>query len=173
MTRHLGSLGEMGMFLAMRVPEIAIELHHGLERIAQRIERTAKAEFGHYQPATGSFPEWPELAESTKDDRAAKGFAENEPLLRTGELHDSIEHEVHGAELEAVIGSKDERMEWHELGTERMPARPVLGPAAFLNRDAIQKLVGAAVVAGLIGKTDFHEAGEIHDALGYNAKTAD
>jgi phage gpG-like protein len=165
MTKHLGSLMAMAEEFALLAPTIALELHHGLKRVAVLVERTAKAEFGVYQNETGPFPGWPELADSTKDDRVAKGFSENEPLLRTGELRDSIEHQVSG--LEAVIGSTDERMAWQEFGTDRLPARPVLGPAAFRNKEAIEKLVGAALATGLVGGE------KIHEALGYDFETSD
>lgn len=163
--KQLSSLMEMSLELAARVPEVAIELHHGLQKVAGRIEATAKAEFGIYQPEVGPFGAWPDLAESTKDDRVKQGFPEDEPLLRTGDLRDSIEHEVEG--LEAAIGSTDEKMVFHEFGTSKMPARPVLGPAAFVNKELIQKLVGAAAVTGLIG------ADQIHAALGYDMQTED
>lgn len=165
MAHEFKSLGEMAMHLATRAPEIALELHHCLEKVAQRIEASAKAEIGHYQPAKGPFPEWPELAQATKDDRVRAGFTADDPLLRTGEMRDSISHQVEG--LEAAIGSTDEKMVWHEFGTERMPARPVLGPAAFMSKHTIQMLVGAAAVSGLIG----HD--QIHAALGYDFETKD
>lgn len=163
MTRHFNSLGAFALHLVELEVGIAESLHLGLERVAKHIEKTAKAEFGVYQNEQGSFPAWPELADSTKDDRARLGYTENDPLLRSGELRDTIGHEVHG--LEAVIGSTDEKMVFHEFGTSKMPARPVLGPAAFTSKSAIEKLVGAALVAGLIGKD------QIHPALGYDFVT--
>lgn len=163
--RELRDLGEMAAVFALRAPEMAIELGHGLERIAKRIEATAKAEMGVYQDEAGPFPAWPELADSTKDERVKLGFTENDPLRRTGETAETISHEVEG--LEAVIGSPDEKMLWFEFGTDRMPARPVLGPAAFHNKDVIRMLVGAALVSGLVGED------RVHEALGYDFKTVD
>ncbi len=152
MTKHLGDLGEMAVeLLAMRVGVIT-ELQHGLDKVLEKIEETAKGEFGEYQPNVGPFPAWAELAEATKADRAHQGFPENEPLLRTGDLQDSIEHERDG--FEGVVGSKADIMLYHELGTANMPARPVLGPAAYRNKPAIEKLLCAAVVAGMIGGTE-------------------
>lgn len=140
--------------------EIAIAqgeiLHKGLDHAAELIEKEAKAEFGVYQEATGPFQEWPELAESTKAQRIAQGFTENEPLLRTGELRDSISREVHG--LEAVIGSTSDLMIYHEFGTSRMPARPVFGPALFRNKDAIESMVAEAAVLGMMGAKTWAEA---------------
>ena len=74
-------------------------------------------------------------------------------------MRDSITHEVHG--LEAVIGSTDPKMVYHEFGTAKMPPRPVMGPAAFRNKDFILKVIGKAAMSGLVG-------GErIHPSLGY------
>lgn len=165
------SFSGLALELATRVPAIAIELHHGLERALVLVERTAKGEFGHYQPAVGGFPEWPELADATKDDRVSQGFSENDPLLRTGAQRDSISHEAHG--LEGAVGSTDDKMVFSEFGTVHEPARPVLGPAAFMNKDAIQRLIGAAAVTGLIGGKAGGAVEDIHKALGYSFETKD
>lgn len=171
MIRHFGSLMEMAMFMATRPAEVAIELEHGLDRLLGKMEATARSEFGHYQDEVGGFPGWPELADATKDDRVAKGFPENEPLLRTGETRDSFSHERHG--LEGAMGSTDEKMPWFEFGTDRMPARPVVGPAAYRNKEVAQQLVGAALMVGLVGASGAGPAAEIHAALGYNLATKD
>lgn len=168
--KQLNSLGAMAMELATRVPLIALELHHGLERVAAAIEKTAKSEIGSYQGAVGPFPAWPELADATKGDRVHRGFSENDPLFRTGQRRDDITHAVDG--LEAQIGTPESAPTaqiaiYEEFGTSREPARPVLGPAAFRSKATIEKLVGAALVAGLIGSD------QIHEALGYDFKTAD
>jgi phage gpG-like protein len=134
--------------------------HAALERVATKVERTAKAEFGEYQPAVGPFPAWAELAESTKEDRERKGFPADEPLLRTGEVRDSIGHEV--ADLDAVIGSDSDILVYHEFGTAKMSPRPVLGPALQMNEAAIVRELGGAVVAGLIGED------VVHGSLGYD-----
>lgn len=119
-------------------------LHEGLKQVAEAIEETAKEELGVYQDAIGPYPAWAPLAESTVADRIAKGFTPDDPLLRTGELRDSIVHEVHG--LEAIIGSTDEVMEYMEFGTSKMPPRPVMGPALHHNAEKAQKLIGNAAV---------------------------
>lgn len=131
-----------------------------LEHVAQKVEATAKAEIGVYQEAIGPFPAWPQLAQSTQDERERLGFSANDPLLRTGELRDSIGHSVSG--LEAEIGSDSDIMVYQEMGTSRIPPRPVLGPAAEHNHDVILKELGGAVVAGLLGQA------AIHSSLGYD-----
>lgn len=158
--KSFSSLGDFAVHLAGQEVTFVAALHAGLVRAATKVEETAKGEFGEYQPAVGPHPGWPELADATKEDRVRQGFTENAPLLRSGEARDSIEKQV--GLLEAVIGSKDERLLYFELGTAKMPARPVLGPAGWCNKDTILKLVGGAALAGLVGND------VIHSALGYD-----
>lgn len=154
------SLLDMAMRFAEREVAIHAAANAALERIATKIENTAKSEFGVYQPAIGAFDEWAELAESTQVERERLGFAPNDPLLRTGHLRDSIGHRV--GDLEAEIGSDSDIMVYQEFGTERIPPRPVLGPAAERNHDAILAGLGGAVVAGIIG------GDLVHPSLGYD-----
>jgi len=156
------SLLDMVMKLAEAEVAININARTALERVAVAVETTAKAEFGEYQGAIGPFPEWAELADSTQADRGRLGYPENEPLLRSGELRDSISHGVE--ELTATIGSTSDIMVYQEFGTPTIPPRPVLGPAAEANHDTILRELGGAVVQGLIGRD------VIHHSLGYGAK---
>ena len=57
---------------------------------ATLVEEEAKAEIGTYQDQAGPFIAWPELADSTKEDRTRQGFTENDPGLRSGAMRDSI-----------------------------------------------------------------------------------
>lgn len=154
------SLLEFALHLASREVAIHTAANAALERVAKRIEATAKSEFGVYQAAVGPFDAWPELAESTQEERVRLGFTENDPLLRSGGLRNSISHRV--ADLEAEIGSDEDVMVYQEFGTEHIPPRPVLGPAAERNHDAILTELGGAVVAGIIG------GDLIHPSLGYD-----
>lgn len=123
-----------------------------LEEAGSVIDTYAKAQIGHYDltPPAG-FPSWPQLADSTKKDRVREGFPENEPLLRTGELRDSIHHEVLDFDL-AVVGSDSDIMVYQELGTETIPPRPVMGPAAVRMGPKVADMIGAAVVDALTSK---------------------
>lgn len=134
--------------LAVEAAEV-LALHHGLKAVAKAIEATAKAEIGHYQLAVGPFDEWQKLDDSTEADKRRGDYPMEAPLLRTGEMRDSISHEVSG--LEAVIGSDSDVMVWQELGTKTIPSRPVLGPAALLNEEKIKEILGKAAVRGLLG----------------------
>jgi HK97 gp10 family phage protein len=155
-------LSMLDMVTRLAAAEVAVHVgaHAALERVATRVEQTAKAELGVYQPATGPFPEWAELADSTKADRVAKGFTENDPLLRTGALRDSISHEVEG--LTATIGSTSDIAEYQEFGTSKMPPRPFLGPALERNHEAMLAELGGAVTRAVVGKD------AVHPSLGYD-----
>jgi hypothetical protein len=100
-----------------------------LQRIGIAIKQRAKEKIGDYQEEAGPFAAWAPLAQSTKEDRIRKGYSEDDPLLRSGELRDSIEYVVMLPEV--VIGSPLDIAVWQEMGTEKMPPRSFLGSAAF------------------------------------------
>lgn len=150
MSEHDITFGGLSSHLFKAIARVEITAHLGLERIGKKVEATAKEEIGTYQPAVGAFPAWAPLAEATKQDRVSQGFQEDEPLLRTGEMRDSISHQVSGHEV--AIGSTSDIAVYQELGTSKIPPRPFLGPAAVRNVPTIIETLGAAVVAGMRGK---------------------
>lgn len=165
-------MSELNLFglaaiLESAVGKIAKNNKKALKQIAVRIEKTAKSEIGHYQRAGGGFPAWAKLEESTIADKTRGGFSPpDNPLLRTGEMLNSIKHEVNESNLSAIIGSTDEKMFFHEFGTSKMAMRPVIGPAAFRNRKFIEKKALTATVSGIFENREIPE--DIHDSLGYN-----
>lgn len=116
---------------------IATGLEVSFRVIVKEIEETAKEEIGVYQPAYGPFDAWVPLAESTKAERIRQGYSEDEPLLRSGELRDSIESEVVG--LAAIVGTKSEIGLWQEVGTSHTPPRPFIGPAYLRKIDPLME----------------------------------
>lgn len=147
--KQFGSLSAFAAEIAALEVGVVSQLEKGLEAVANKIEKRAKKEIGEYQEAVGPFQAWEELADSTKAERVRKGYTENDPLLRSGELRESISHETKG--LEAVIGSDSDIAVYQELGTPHIEPRPFLGPAVEHNHEAIRKIVGGAVVRGLLG----------------------
>ena len=122
-----------------------------LEWAAQAVEEEAKKEIGTYQTSNmGPYEPWAELTSYTKEERVRAGFTENDPLLRSGELRNSISHETDISGNEAVIGSPLDKMVYLELGTKSIPPRPVLGLAAYRSRRKIVRLVGGATIAALL-----------------------
>ena len=144
--------------LAAKLGEIEIAQHvmerHALEKAAVIVEKRAKEKVGTYQEQAGPFVAWPELADATKDDRLHKGFTENDPGLRTGEMRDSIEHTV--LDGEAHVGSDDDKLVYFELGTIHQPPRSVLGGAVVDEIDRIMETIGAEAVASLVGEKVFN-----------------
>lgn len=149
--KEFSSLAALAEHLTSNVVGELKQVKHGLSLSAELIEKTAREEIGTYQGEIAMFPAWAELSPATEADKARQGYSQNSPLLRTGEMRDSIQHEV--GEWEATIGSTDPTMIFHELGTDKMPARPVFGPALYRNLSKIQKLIGNAAVAGFVGGT--------------------
>ena len=144
------SLAEFAIFMARAHLEVDHAVHVGLEKAARVIEAEARAEIGNYQGAAAQFGAWPELAEATKADRRAQGFTENDPLLRTGELRDSIDHVV--GHNEAAIGSNSEIAVYQELGTSKIPPRSFLGGAAARKAERVAEILGHSAAAGLFGR---------------------
>ena len=140
--------------LAAKLGEIALAQHemehHALEKAAVVVEKRAKEKIGEYQDQTGPFIAWAELADATKEDRLRKGFTENDPGLRTGEMRDSIEHQVENSE--AQVGSNDDHLVYFELGTSKQQPRSVLGGAVVDKMDKIMEIVGESAVAALVGQ---------------------
>jgi phage gpG-like protein len=67
-----------------------------------------------------------DLAESTQIERLAQGYTANDPLVRSGDLRESVTPAVlglFGAEF-AATGSADPIAAYQEFGTATIPARP-------------------------------------------------
>lgn len=151
--------------LAKMAVAVTIADHKALEAAAKVVEKEAKSEFGTYQGAIGGFQKWEELADSTKADRVGQGYTENDPLLRSGKERDGISHKVE--HLTAAIGSESDVMVYLELGTEKMPPRPVLGPSLMRKEHQVVKILGAYAATALLAGSAFshlplveHEKGD-------------
>lgn len=167
MTTHFPDLGSLATYIALRATAIEASLSQGLEQVGEMIAEDARDKIGTYQAASGPFIAWAPLAASTVE---RKGH--NLPLYETGELQDSFDFDVVG--LEMAAGSKDPKMVFHERGTERMPARPVVGPAGFENREAIRMLIAASLASGLVSAADAREiarqSGGLFGGAGYRIR---
>ena len=127
----------------------------GLTVAAIAVEKEAKNELGTYQRGNnGPFEDWSELKDSTKKDRVNKGFTENDPGLRTGEMRAHIQHEVSGHA--AAVGSDDEILEWFELGTEKQRPRSVLGVAAVHKTNEVVDAISGRVASAMAGMSYKH-----------------
>ncbi|GAC1332095.1 MAG: hypothetical protein NVSMB20_03100 [Bradyrhizobium sp.] len=144
---HLGKLGV----------SVIAEQHHALEHAAMVVEKEAKSSIGTRQGAAGPFVAWAPLAQTTLDGwgghpgKIALGYSPPEnPLLREGDLRNSIEHTVHLTV--AYVGSNSDIAVWQELGTEKMPPRSFLGGAAFRKAHQISHDIGHSMAQVLMGR---------------------
>lgn len=140
--------------LAMEA-KILLATEHALERAARVVEREAKSEIGEYQPEKGPFEAWQDLATSTVQGKLSAGFEIEKPLLRTGDMRDSVEHQVHvtgPGDGEAHVGSDSMIAVYQELGTQRIPPRSFLGGAAYTKELEVRDLLAGSVVAIIEGK---------------------
>lgn len=140
----LMSFGELGRALAA-VGELDAAKHIAMEKACVLIEEEAKSAIGSYVYG------WPQLAESTQEQRVALGFPANEPLLRTGELRDSIGHIVESGNL-GFVGTNNKVAAWQEFGTAKIPPRPFLGGAVDAKGQEAADLFGVSVHAAITGK---------------------
>jgi hypothetical protein len=109
------SCAEMAARLNWAAVRAKAEIDIPTEAVVSAAEEKAKAAIGTYSLG------WPQLAESTQADRAAKGYSPNDPLLRTGAMRDGIAHkaELSAEGAEGVVFSDDVKALWAELGTSR------------------------------------------------------
>ena len=114
-----------------------------VEKACKIVQARAKRTIGTNQEM------WPPLAPSTITDKQRHGYATPKPLLRTGELRDSIQYIARG--LEGCVGSDLERAVYLEMGTSRMPPRSYLRSAAIVSEDRIHRMATATTIAALSG----------------------
>jgi len=137
----------MGMFtlagMANHFAKIAarfdVGMHGGLKRAAVLVETEAKSAMGTYKYG------WPALDPKT----VARKRSGDTPLVETGALRDSITHEVNF--LSARVYSDDPKMGYHELGTVKMPPRPVLATAAQRKEREVAEILGRQAVSLISG----------------------
>lgn len=132
--------------------QVALTVPHAnaaiLEEAATRVENEAKRVIGTYDYG------WPQLALSTQLQREQQGYNANDPLLRTGELRDSIQHYVDEDRGVAYVGSNNPIAAYQELGTATIPPRSFLGGAARAKQAEIVEMTGAAMYRVMVGRID-------------------
>lgn len=84
-------------------------------------------------PETGEA--WARLAPATIEQREERGYWPGLILQRTGQMADSIVADA-GADF-ASLAIDAPYAFWHQVGTDRMPARPILGISDALAEDIL------------------------------------
>lgn len=117
---------------------------------AELVKTAAQESIGSYQPAKGDVPAWAPLSSATQEDRVAKGFTADDPLLRTGDLRDSIEIRPVGDD-DVLVGVFDPEMQTiaaaMEYGYYNVRAQKAVPPRSFIRGTAFEKApeVGALI----------------------------
>lgn len=142
------TIGELAAAFVIVTKEVEHERHAIMEKVAKTLQEEAKRVIGTYDEV----PPWPQLAESTQEERSRLGYQPNEPLLRTGALRDSIKFDVDPDGKEASVGTDDEKAVWQEFGTVSIPPRPFLGNAIEVKRDEIEKIAGDGMIRAVMSK---------------------
>lgn len=167
MTKHFDNFGDLALEFLTLGPSLVANLHTGMDNLGGALVRRMEAKIGKYQGASGGFPAWAPLAQSTEDRKQAAGYRLDAPLLATGEMGESFKHTVGVNDL--VAGSTDPKMVFHEFGTAKMPPRPVVGPVGFESKELIQATMGSALVSAFVGADVARglASAEVHESLGY------
>lgn len=139
------TLEEFERQIAQSLRMVVPELEATLPKIGAVVEIAAERMPGEYQPG------WAKLAESTLADKARKGFPVPSPLRRTSAMAESYRHEVAPAALEVVVGSPSKIALYQEMGTSRIPPRPVLALAMQRSIKYATGLLGNAALKILTG----------------------
>lgn len=162
--REFGSVLEFAEHLIKLEAGLKVIEHKALGAALTILEKDMRGQIGEYQDAVGPYPAWAALADSTEAEKEAMGYPLNAPLERKGDLLRSFTHDQHGDE--GIVGSTDPVMEYHEFGTDRMPPRPVVGPALERSREPIEHLLGHALVEAIVGGTLLAGASDAAHYLG-------
>lgn len=148
-TQEFHSLEAFAVYLVGAAVAMKVAKRKALDTAVKLIAADARAQIGVYQEGVGAYPEWAPLVDSTEAQKATLGAPPDAPLLRFGDLQKSFRSQVIN-DNEAIAGSTDPVLDYHEFGTSKMPPRPVLGPALFKNLDKIKSILGVAVVDAIV-----------------------
>jgi phage gpG-like protein len=141
------SFGALARALDRSVAALPLTLENAMKAGALAVTADAKERIGHYQQG------WEPLAPSTVDQKRRLGYAGvalsggdggDNPLLRTGDMRDSITADVTNRAF--VVGSPDPVLFYQEWGTRTIPPRPVLEPALKTMMPFIGTVTGKAIV---------------------------
>jgi hypothetical protein len=116
------------------------EINIPTEIVMASVATDAKAAIGTYEYG------WPQLADSTKQNRVSAGFSENEPLIRRGDMRASVawKAELSPEGAEGLVYSDDKIALYQELGTNRgIPPRSFLFKSLWLCGPVLAKTFGA------------------------------
>jgi hypothetical protein len=154
--REFSTFEELARYLLRVARAVPRENERAAKDIGKHVVAAAKGKLGDYQlsfttPDGFSFPQWAPLAEATNADRISQGYPPDEPLLREGDLRDSISFTVSGAwHADTItVGTPSTIGFWQEFGTpdaaHPIQPRPFIGSSMAESLDWNLKRMRQAV----------------------------
>jgi hypothetical protein len=126
-----------------------------LDLIGSSVKAEAEKEIGEYQDAIGSYPATAELSDVTIEIKQrlklGKGGEADSPLWATGKYHDSIQSSPDVNSLSVSVGTNVDYVIYQELGTGKIPPRPIFGPATLRAIPPLLPTISAAAAMGIKG----------------------
>jgi len=144
---------EYAKFLAIQPELVLVKIIETAAKVGEAAkEIAAKKMIGH------ELSIWKPLDEVTIERKEREGFtgqvSATDPLLRTGEMRESISYEVipnpEGATV--IIGSSSKHAIYQELGTPTIPPRPFLSVATAESIPVAEKELGETAITLLTPK---------------------
>ena len=113
-------------------------LENGLEAAAEEERKNVEQNYDQNRDATGA--PWKPLAEETTRKKGHSSI-----LYERGDMRNAFYVRKTGP-LSVAFGNSDPKIQWHERGTESIPARPVLTPAkTHLETQVLEDTVGREI----------------------------
>jgi hypothetical protein len=128
--------------MATTIPRLEV----GLDKVGELAQTLAASYPGHERS------EWAPLADSTLEDKREHGWPVPSPLKRTGDMADSVEKELDASALEVVVGSREMKALWQEMGTPHIPPRPFLALGMKNTLPYAEDVFGEIAIRILSGK---------------------
>lgn len=147
--REFDSCAEFARYLTRLAANGAAVEHRAAKAAGKLIQAEAQHRIGEYQDGIGPFNAWSNLAEATVQDRLSKGYTPDDPLLREGDLRASIA--VTAQAETVVVGSPSEIALYQDVGTDTIPPRPFMGPAAIASKQAVAEEIAHHLLKWLSG----------------------
>ncbi len=153
----LHAFERFAFYLSHAVPvQTAAGLTAALREIGALVAAHARSKVGVYQVRAGPYAGWDPLALSTIERKQRLGQlgrrSADDPLYATGAFLADIHYEIHLPTWSVAIGTSKEYIVYTELGTRRMPPRPIFGPAVLERQREITAAAIRATAFGLTGE---------------------
>ena len=148
--QRFASIAAFVTFMNRRQAEVHAARKHGLEAAGRMFVVECKALIGQ------ELDSWAPLAAATVLEKERLGYtgrvSATDPLLRRGDLSLSFSYTLRG-DRKMAFGSDDLVMVFHEIGTVKMPPRPIVGPVTAQHGKEGAEIVANYMAGALAGRS--------------------